>query len=274
MSIPLQEISQQAAPRKSGDGDRNYRHLAPVLTEFVGLSPDDPRYRVLRNRLLTGFLPVAHHIAWRYRNRNEPGADLEQAGAIGLIKALDRFAPGPDVDDHLSAFMGYAIPTVTGEIRRHFRDRTWAMRVPRRLKDLQGPMRDTTTSLSRALQRAPRPSEIAAALDVEVDDVIEALHAQRAYTPGSLDAAVPGTTLTISETLGQVDAMLDRVEYRHALRVALAELDDRDRAMIVLRFFGDQTQTQIAEQLGISQMHVSRLLTRSLAALRRRLELD
>jgi len=122
-------------------------------------------------------LPMVHHIASRYRNRGEPAADLEQVGTIGLMLALDRFDP-----DRGHAFLSFAVPTITGEIRRHFRDRTWFMRVPRALKDLQGPVRDAVTTLSTKLGRGPRPTEIAAHLDVTTDLVIEALHAAHAHT--------------------------------------------------------------------------------------------
>jgi len=163
--------------RRPDDGDGEYDRLHPLLVEFARRGPTDPHRQALRDELLGELLPMVHHIASRYRNRGEPTADLEQVGTIGLMLALDRFDP-----DRGHAFLSFAVPTITGEIRRHFRDRTWFMRVPRALKDLQGPVRDAVTTLSTKLGRGPRPTEIAAHLDVTTDLVIEALHAAHAHT--------------------------------------------------------------------------------------------
>jgi RNA polymerase sigma-B factor len=212
---------------------------------------------------------VVEHIARRYRGRGETLADLEQVGAIGLLNALDRFDPSRGVD-----FLGYAIPTITGEMRRHFRDRTWSIRVPRRLKDLQGPIREAVATLSSSLERAPRPTEIAAHLGLSVDEIIEALNAQQAYACASLDVLVGDTDTALGDLLGQVDKSLATAEYRDTLRKALDDLSERERSILILRFFGDLTQTQIATQVGVSQMHVSRLLTQTLATLHVRLDVD
>lgn len=260
-----------AGPHRS---DPAYQHLAPLLVEFAAVGSDGPRRAVLRDALVVGFLPVVAHIARRYSGRGEPVEDLVQAATIGLLNALDRFVPPPVAVDTVGAFLGYAVPTATGEVRRHFRDRTWTMTVPRRLKDLQAPIREAVGSLTRELRRAPRPSEIAAHLDISAAEVIEGLHAGHAHTPHSIDTPFPGTDASFADTLGRLDALLDRVEYRDTLRVAFGELPERDRTMLVLRFFDDRTQSQIGEQLGISQMHVSRLLSRSLATLRQRLGAD
>jgi RNA polymerase sigma-B factor len=249
--------------------DTPYGHLSPLLAEFAVLAPDEPRRALLREELVSGYLPIVQHIARRYAGRGEPVSDLEQVGAIGLINALERFEPQRGID-----FLGYAVPTITGEMRRHFRDRTWSMRVPRRLKDLQSPIRQTVANLSSTLGRAPRPSEIAAHLGIDREEVIEALSAQQAYSSDSLDALVGGTDVALGDLLGRVDASLETAEYRETLRKALAELPDRERSILILRFFGDLTQTQIADQIGISQMHVSRLLTQTLATLRARLDAD
>jgi RNA polymerase sigma-B factor len=248
-------------------GVEPYRPLVPLLARLSCTAPDAPGRRALREELATGFLPVVRHIARRYRGRGEPVDDLEQVGTIGLLNAIDRFAPTPDVD-LLGAFLGYAVPTITGEMRRHFRDRTWSMRVPRRLKDLQGPIREAVATLSHSLGRAPRPTEIATHVGISVEEAIDALGAHDAYTPTSLDTLAIGTDTSLGDSLGRADAALDRVEYRHALRRALDALPARERKILVLRFFGELTQTDIAEQVGISQMHVSRLLARTLAALR------
>lgn len=261
-----QDITRPAAPAG------RYDHLAPVLLAFSRLDITEPGYDALRDGLVTGFRPVVIHIAGRYRGRGEPTDDLQQVGTLGLLKALHRFVLPPGVDDVVGAFLGYAIPTVTGEIRRHFRDRTWSMRVPRRLKDLQGPIRDAADGLSRELRRAPKPSEIAARIGIGVDEVIEALSAQRAYTPESLDALPIPDRTPLGERLGRLDDSLDRVEHSHELRKGLDALSERDRRMVLLRFFADMTQTQIAAELGISQMHVSRMLSRALSTLRRKMD--
>ncbi len=255
-----------------GSADRRtdeYEYLVPLLAEFAATAPGDPRRRVLRDELATGFWPVVCNIARRYRDRGEPVADLEQIGAIGLLGALERFDPDRGVD-----FLSFAVPTITGEVRRHFRDRTWAMRVPRRLKDLQTPIRAATEALTRSLDRAPRPSEIAVHIDVRVEEVLEALSAQQAYRADSLDELVGSahTDVALGDLIGAADTALGTAQYRHELRQALAALPERDRTIIVLRFFGDMTQTQIAAQVGLSQMHVSRLLGRALATLRGRID--
>jgi RNA polymerase sigma-B factor len=190
----------------------NYDHLLPLLEEFAALDPDDPRRRAMRERLVAGFLPVAQHIAARYRGRGEPLDDLEQVAAVGLLKAVDRYDAR-----HERYFLSYAIPTITGEVQRHFRDRTWAMRVPRALKDLQGPVRQAVTDLSAQLQRAPRPSEIAVHLGIGVDLVIEALQAHDAYSPTSFETPVNDGSV-LSDSLGGWDAELEQAEYRHTLR--------------------------------------------------------
>jgi RNA polymerase sigma-B factor len=254
----------ERAPRGAHDG---YDHLTPLLYEFAALDPADRRRRALRDELAAGYLPVVRHIAQRYRNRGEPTDDLEQVGAVGLLGALERFDPSHGAD-----FLSFAVPTITGEIRRHFRDRTWAMRVPRRLKDIQGPMAAAVAVLAGRLERAPRPSEIAAHLGTGVDEVIDALGAQQAYTADSLDALVNGGDTALGDLLGRADAALGTALYRDELRGALADLPDRERTIVILRFFGDLTQSQIAERVGLSQMHVSRLLAASLARMRARID--
>jgi RNA polymerase sigma-B factor len=246
-----------------------YAHLTPRVVEFASLASGHPRRRALRDELAAKFWPVVVNIARRYKGRGEPVEDLEQAGAVGLLGALERFDPDRGID-----FMSFAVPTITGEVRRHFRDRTWAMQVPRRLKDLQAPIRDAVGSLSATLGRAPRPSEIAGWIGVSVDDVVEALAAYHCYSPASLDALVShdGGETVLGDLLGLVDAEFATVEHRRALQQALAELPERERRIVALRFFEDHTQSQIAAQVGVSQMHVSRLLSQSLAFLRARLE--
>jgi RNA polymerase sigma-B factor len=249
--------------------DSEYAHLAPLFAKLVGLPPDHPERAALRAELITGHLPVVQHIARRFAGRGEPTDDLEQAGTVGLLNAVDRFEPDRGVD-----FLSYAVPTITGEIRRHFRDRTWSMRVPRRLKDLQGTINGVVGSLSQELGRAPRPSEIAERAGLPVEEVLEGLDAQQAYRSSSLDELVAGADTALANTLGSVDDELDKVEYREAIGPLLDELPARERTIVLLRFFGNLTQTQIADRVGISQMHVSRLLAQTLERLRRRMTED
>lgn len=251
------------------ENDPRYGHLVPLLEEFAALEPDDPRKDTLRDELVTGFLPMAEHIARRFAHRGEPLDDLIQVATIGLINAVDRFEP-----DRGNDFFSFAVPTISGEVRRHFRDQGWSMRVPRRLKDLHVAINGTVPGLSQQLGRAPRPSEIAERLGLPVAEVLEGLEAAQAYRSSSLDEMLSSEegSATVGDLVGAADAELDRVDYRLTLRPLLAELGPRERNIVMLRFFGNMTQTQIGEQVGISQMHVSRLLAQTLGRLRERLD--
>ncbi|MGD9987830.1 SigB/SigF/SigG family RNA polymerase sigma factor [Pseudonocardia sp.] len=251
--------------------DPEYGHLVPLLEEFAGLADDDPRRDELRDELVRGYLPVAQHIARRFAHRGEPLDDLTQVATVGLINAIDRFAPDRGHD-----FFSFAVPTISGEVRRHFRDLGWSMRVPRRLKDLHVSLNGAVADLSQQLGRAPKPSELAEHLQIPVGDVLEGLEAADAYRSSSLDEMLSSEqgSATVGELVGAADAELARVDTRQALRPALAELGDRERTIVMLRFFGNMTQTQIAEKVGISQMHVSRLLAQTLDRLRSGLDQD
>jgi RNA polymerase sigma-B factor len=251
--------------------DPEYGHLAPLLEEYAELGQDDPRREPLRDRLVTGFLPIAQHIARRFNHRGEPLDDLVQVATVGLINAVDRYSPDKGND-----FFSFAVPTISGEVRRHFRDQGWSMRVPRRLKDLHVSINGVVSELSQGLGRAPKPSEIAERLGVPVSEVLEGLEASEAYRSSSLDEMLSSEqgSATVGELVGEADAELDRVDFRQALRPVLNELPERERTIVMLRFFGNMTQTQIAEQVGISQMHVSRLLAQTLDRLRNRLDPD
>lgn len=251
--------------------DAAYAHLEPVLVTFAATAPDDPHRAHLRQQLIAGYLPVAHHVARRYTGRGEPLEDLEQVGALGLLKAIDRFEP--DLGHH---FLSYAIPTITGEIRRHFRDRAWSIRVSRRLKDLRGPVTVAAAQLSARLGRAPRPSEIAAHLDIPAADVVDTLNAAQAYRPDSLDAPFreDPDAAGLTDTLGSTDPRFELFTTSHALAPHLAALPQRERSILIMRFYQDMTQTQIAEKIGVSQMHISRILSATLAKLRDAVDTD
>ncbi|MHA6629642.1 SigB/SigF/SigG family RNA polymerase sigma factor [Pseudonocardia sichuanensis] len=249
--------------------DPEYGHLSPLLERYSTLRPDDPEREALREELVRGFLPVAQHIARRFSNRGEPLDDLVQVATVGLINAIDRYSPDRGTD-----FFSFAVPTISGEVRRHFRDLGWSMRVPRRLKDLHVSINGVVSELSQSLGRAPKPTEIAERLGVPVSEVLEGLEASEAYRSSSLDEMLSSEqgSATVGELVGEADAELDRVDFRQALRPVLAELAERERTIVLLRFFGNMTQTQIADRVGISQMHVSRLLAQTLDRLRTRLD--
>ena len=237
----------------------------PMLAEHAGLPEGDPRRARLRDDLVRGHLPVAQHIARRFSRRGEPEEDLEQVATLGLINAVDRYDPSRGTD-----FLSYAVPTITGEVRRHFRDQAWSMRVPRRLKDLNVTLSSAMGQMSQTLGRAPTAAELATHLNLPKEDVLEALEASNAYRSGSLDEMLVDDpdSGTVSDLLGEADAALDKVEYQQSLAPLLSQLPPRERTIIMLRFFKNMTQSQIAAEVGISQMHVSRLLAKTLAQLR------
>jgi RNA polymerase sigma-B factor len=246
-----------------------YRDLAPLFHELADSSISERDRLRLRERLVTGHLPLAEHIARRFRNRGQPDDDLTQVAMVGLINAVDRFDPRRGTD-----FLAFAVPTITGEIRRYFRDFTWAMRVPRRLKELHAAVNSTAAALGQELGRSPRPSELAAELSISIEDVYEGLRVGYAYRSESLDdnADEDGNPSQATAHMGVMDRDLGAVENREALYPALATLPEREACIVMMRFFGNMTQTQIAERIGMSQMHVSRLLAASLKTLRRALD--
>ncbi len=236
-----------------------------AFTELARLDPRDQRRADLREHLVRLHLPLVEHLARRFSNRGEPLDDLTQVGMIGLIKAVDRFEPARGVE-----FSTYATPTIVGEIKRHFRDKGWAIRVPRRLQELRLELAAVTSELTQELGRSPTVAEVAARLHLDQDSVLEGLESANAYSTLSLDAPNNRDDVgaSLSDALGGDDAALGHVEYRESLRPLLAELDPRDRKILLLRFFHQMTQSQIATELGMSQMHVSRLLSRALVRLR------
>jgi len=253
-----------------------YEHLAPLFVEYAALPEDHPHRERLRNELIAGHLPVARHIAGKFRHRGEPPQDLEQVASLGLILAVDRFDAGRQVE-----FLSFAVPTITGEVLRHFRDRTRTIRMPRRLRELQSRIYDAAGELAQRHGRAARPSEIARHLGLDVEIVLEALAAQGADRTSSLDEPVGHDEGNGSEertrfasALTHTEPEFDLVEQRESLAPLLVAIPEREQRILLLRFFGGLTQTEIAAQVGISQMHVSRLLTRTLTRLRHQLAAD
>ncbi|MEU7317942.1 RNA polymerase sigma factor SigF [Streptomyces sp. NPDC007083] len=264
------ERRERAAGHDAGEShglDPQERGGARALFVRLRTLPDGPERAELRNHLVRMHLPLVEHLARRFRNRGEPLDDLTQVATIGLIKSVDRFDPERGVE-----FSTYATPTVVGEIKRHFRDKGWAVRVPRRLQELRLSLTSATAELSQLHGRAPTVHELAKRLAISEEEVLEGLESANAYSTLSLD--VPDTddeSPAVADTLGAEDDALEGVEYRESLKPLLEELPPREKKILLLRFFGNMTQSQIAQEVGISQMHVSRLLARTLAQLRDRL---
>ena len=244
-----------------------YDGVTEMLRELLTVDKESVEYRRQRDAVITRCLPLADHMARRFDSRGEPREDLVQVARIGLIQAVNRFDGGFDSD-----FLAFAIPTMMGEIRRHFRDHGWAVKVPRRMKELGPQLKRASEALYQELGRAPTASEIAGRLGLDREEVVRAQIAATAYSTLSYDAPGPGSDddegRSIGDNFGYLDTRLDKVVDVESVRPLLAALPERDQHVLMLRFFENMTQSQIAEQLGISQMHVSRLLARSLATLR------
>lgn len=219
--------------------------------------------RALRNELLVEHRGIAEAIARRFANRGEPLEDLEQVAMLGLVKAIERFDPQRGIP-----FAGFAVPTITGELRRHFRDATWAVKVSRRAKDLHVRLHRLVGELTSAHGRPPTPAELAEALEVSLDDVLDTLDAGAAYRTTSTDTA-DGLSAAGRSLQRSTDPGLS-VEDRVLLQEMLAELPEREQTIVGLRFFEDLSQSEIAERVGTSQVHVSRLLRRTLRTLQER----
>ena len=261
----IQSTHDEAPSRDQACAPSEYADQMPKLRAFAALPASDPRRGLMREELILAFLPVVAHLGRRHaRHVTASVEELTQVGTVALITAVDRWDP----DLAHGEFLGYVIPCVRGEMLRWFRDRTWLIRVPRRLKDLSVTVGRVSGALSQELGRAPRPSELAAHLGVTVEEVIEALTAQASHYASALDVVDSQSGLPLLDRLGAFDEDLEKVEYRHALQPLLDTLAERERTILMLRFYGELTQTQIAQCLGISQMHVSRLLSRTLEHLR------
>lgn len=233
-----------------------------MFEQLAALEAGNSEHEALRAALIERHLPLVTFMARKFADRGEPLDDLIQVGTIGLIKAIDRFEISKGFE-----FSTFATPTIVGEIKRHFRDKTWAVRVPRRLQELGASVTRATTELTQKLDRSPTPKEIAKHLGITVDDVAEALESNAAYSTVSFDVTSE-TSTSIGETFGALDEALEGVEYRESLKPLLSQLDDREKRILQMRFFDNLSQSQIATELGISQMHVSRILNKVLTHLR------
>ena len=240
--------------------------LHQTFQEFA--TSRDPK---LRDQLIEAHLGLAEYLARRFSNRGEPLDDLVQVASLGLVKAVERFEPGRGLE-----FTTFATPTIVGELKRHFRDKGWAVRVPRRVQELHLRVTGVVDELQLELGRSPTVAEIAVRAGTSEDEVIEAVDAGSAYRSTSLDAGRGDDeeSLGLLGQLGDLDPEMARAENRTGLSPLLSQLADREQLMLYLRFYEGKTQSEIAQRLGISQMHVSRLLARSLERLREMAEVN
>jgi RNA polymerase sigma-B factor len=254
-----------AAEDANVSSDHGLHDLDTAAVEYArrrDAAPAGERSR-LRDDLIRGCLPFAGRLARRYWGRGEPVEDLEQVARLGLVKAVDRYDP------ERGSFTAYAVVTISGEIKRHFRDRTWGVHVPRRLQDLSLEVGYATVVLTNILARTPTVAELAAHLRIDEHVVTDALESAAGYSPASLNAPVGGETAReFGDLFGCADQDLESVEDRVTVADLLLRLPARERRMLAMRFYGNRTQTEIAAEFGISQMHVSRLLSRALGWLR------
>ena len=261
-AAPLHAGAQPQAdvPPHGGSGDGETELLLGLLRD---MPPDDPRYEGLRARIVAQHMWLARRIARRYAGRGEPVEDLEQAALVGLVKAINGYDPLRGHD-----FLAYARPMMNGEVKRHFRDLTWAVRVPRKVQEGRAELSQAVAALSQRLHRPPAADELAAELRLSTADLADLLGAAAAYSALSLNAQGGADERALADTLGAPDDALDAVEDRESLHPLLNALPPRELRLLLLRFFGNQTQAEIAAELGVSQMQVSRLLAATLARLR------
>jgi RNA polymerase sigma-B factor len=251
-----------ATRRKSSASDWHEENAESLFAKYAGTKDTK-----IRDRLVVMHQNLVRFLAGKFMNRGEPIEDLVQVGTIGLINAIDRFDP-----ERGTKFSTYATPTIVGEIRRHFRDKAWSLKVPRRLQELNLAANKAAESLSQKLGRTPSIQEIAQAIDASEEETIEAIELGNAYDTVSLDTKLAyegeSAPLSLSEFVGENDEALDILEKYGDLNQAMDCLDIRERSIIYLRFFKDMSQTEVAKKLNISQMHVSRLQQKALKRLK------
>ncbi|MEU2514028.1 RNA polymerase sigma factor SigF [Streptomyces syringium] len=254
-----------SAPRTRESRGADARALTQVLfKEISTLEPGTPEHARVRAALIEANLPLVRYAAARFRSRNEPMEDVVQVGTIGLINAIDRFDPDRGVQ-----FPTFAMPTVVGEIKRYFRDNVRTVHVPRRLHELWVQVNGASEDLTVLHGRSPTTAEIAERLKIGEDEVLACIEAGRSYHATSLEAAQEGDGLPgLLDRLGYEDPALAGVEHRDLVRHLLVQLPEREQRILLLRYYSNLTQSQISAELGVSQMHVSRLLSRSFARLR------
>jgi len=267
-SVGTAELAPDLAELSTGESRELSRSL---FLRLRSLEEGTPEFSYVRNTLVELNLALVWFAARRFRSRSEPMEDIVQVGTVGLIKAINRFDPEREVE-----FPTFALPTITGEIKRFFRDTSWAVRVPRRLQELRLSLARAVDELEQGLDRQPTTAELSERLGISEAEVVEGQSAANAYTAGSLDAAADSESAEgpLSRRLGYEDRRFEGVDNLESLKPLVAELPERDRTILSLRFVGDLTQSEIGAELGISQMHVSRLLNHALATLRTGLMAD
>ena len=259
--------------RSGGAGPRHmavapgpdYRWLDTAFARLHVLPKGGPEHAALRNRIVEECLPLADRIARRYDRRGETHDDLVQVARVGLVRAVNRFDPTVG-----SEFLSFAVPTMLGEVKRYFRDFGWSVNVPRRLKDLYPALAPATGELTQRLGRAPTAAEVADEIGVDRAEIVETMTAAAGFKARSIDYRLSGDedSVPLIDRLGQQDPAMSLIEDSDALRVHLNSLPDREYRIVIMRFFESLTQSEIAARLGISQMHVSRLLGQTLHRLR------
>ncbi|MEY2228376.1 SigB/SigF/SigG family RNA polymerase sigma factor [Streptomyces sp. BF23-19] len=277
VAVPQQDVELPEVKNAREMAPSDARQLSKLFFLRLAVLEEGTReYQYARNTLIEMNLSLVQFAARRFRARVLGGGldmdDIIQVGTIGLIKAIDRYEPEREVE-----FSTLALPYITGEIKRYFRDTTWAVHVPRRLQERRTELAKAQEALTDVLGRSPTVKEVAQHLELTEDEVIEGLVAANGYTSGSLDTSAEGdepstttsrTTRPLADRLGEVDPAMELFEEFHTLAPLLEQLDERDRRILRLRFGEDRTQAEIGAELGISQMQVSRLLSRTLARLR------
>ncbi|MGW2258280.1 RNA polymerase sigma factor SigF [Streptomyces sp. NPDC001780] len=259
LDLPYVECPAEMAPKDARDISKVF------FTRLAELEEGTHEHSYVRNTLIELNLALVRYAAARFRNRADQMEDIVQVGTIGLIKAIDRFELTREVE-----FATFAVPYIVGEIKRFFRDTSWAVHVPRRLQELRIDLAKATDELSHRLDRAPTTAELAEHLGLDEDEVIEGVVASNGYTAGSIDMPADESDHTgaIADRLGAPDAGLETAENVQALKPLMEELDDRERRILRMRFGDEMTQSEIGAELGVSQMHVSRLLARITGRLR------
>ena len=265
-SVPLDD-DLPAGPPPGAEATR--ARSAELFADLRDIDAAQPARDAARDALVGLHLPLVEHCARRFRNRGEPFEDLVQVGTIGLIKAVDRFDAERGVE-----FSTYATPTIIGEIKRYFRDKGWAIRVPRRLQELRMQIGAASAELIQSLGRSPTARELADHIGCSVEDIVEGIESSNAYSTLSLDAHddAEDAAASMLDAIGVDDEGLEHVEIRESIKPLLDRLNAREKKILLLRFFKNMTQSQIAEEIGVSQMHVSRLLNRTLEQLRSSLQ--
>ncbi|GAB5905902.1 RNA polymerase sigma factor SigF [Mycobacteroides chelonae] len=268
--VDVPDTGRPAAKPKPGGAADDYSDVPDMFLALVGMPSDGAAYQRGREQIVTRCLPLADNVARHFDRRGVDLEDLVQVARVGLMNAVNRFDPEKGAN-----FLGFAVPTMMGEVRRYFRDHGWSMHVPRAIRDRHVQIARATAELTQALQRAPTASELAAELDISREDVVESLVAADAYQPQSIEAPLThgdDESKHVGDLLGGIDPALEHVTNREAVRPLLAGLPRRERAVLELRFFKGMTQSQIADQIGVSQMHVSRILSDTLRHLREQLQ--